>query len=158
MVGQQTLDLYAKVRLLPPQPYFILELNIMPKEEASGLDELMALSRRFTRQQEEHVKQERQRAEQGKKVKGVLQGLQDLNLSMALTQLKSVAKPEIIQRVTALKNKPGTEDLRKLITSIVDDLEKRLNTISPGSKAETTQLVNSIRTLSILLDLYFSFH
>ena len=55
----------------------------------------------FTKQQEEHDKQERQRQEQGKKVKGVLQGLQDLNLSMALTQLKTVAKPEIIRQVTA---------------------------------------------------------
>ncbi len=130
----------------------------MPKEEESGLDELLALSRKFTKQKEDNERQERQRAEQGKKVKGVLQGLQDLNLSMALTQLKSVAKPEIIQRVAALKTRPGTDDLRKLITSLVDDLEKRLNTLSAGSKTEITSLVNSARTLSILLDLYFSFH
>ena len=128
----------------------------MAKEEESGLDELMRLSRQFTRQQEEHDKQERQRQEQGKKVRGVLQGLQELNLNMALTQLKSVAKPEVIQRVSALKYKPGTEDLRKLITSLVDDLENRLHAISPGSKTEITQLINSTRTLSILLDLYFS--
>ena len=84
----------------------------MPEEE-SGLDELMRLSRKFTKQQEEHDKQERQRAEQGKKVKGVLQGLKDLNLSMALNQLKTVAKPEIIRQVTALKTGEGTENLRK---------------------------------------------
>lgn len=130
----------------------------MPKEEESGLEELLALSRRFTKQKEDNEKQERQRAEQGKKVKGVLQGLQELNLNMALTQLKSVAKPEIIQRVATLKNKPGTEDLRKLITSLMDDLEKRLSTISTGSKTEINQLINSVRTLSILLDLYFSLH
>jgi hypothetical protein len=129
----------------------------MAKEEESGLDELMALSRKFTRQKEEHDKQERQRQEQGKKVRGVLQGLQELNLNMALTQLKSVAKPEVIQRVSALKYKPGTEDLRKLITSIVDDLEKHLNAASI-SKIDTTQMINSTRTLSILLDLYFSLH
>ena len=129
----------------------------MAKEEESGLDELKALSRRFTKQQEEHDKKERQRAEQGKKVQGVLQGLQELNLNMALTQLKSVAKPEVIQRVSALKYKPGTEDLRKLITSLVDDLEKQLNAVT-APKTEMTKLINSTRTLSILLDLYFSLH
>jgi hypothetical protein len=125
----------------------------MPQEE-SGIDELMRLSRKFTKQQEEHDKQERQRAEQGKKVKGVLQGLKDLNVSMALEQLKTVAKPEIIRQVTALKSGAGTENLRKLITTIVDDLEKQLSTA--GSKAEIVPMVNSVRTLGILLDLYFS--
>jgi hypothetical protein len=125
--------------------------------EESGLDELMRLSRKFTKQQEEHEKQERQRAEQGKKVKGVLQGLQDLNLNMALSQLKAVAKPEVIQKVAALKNKSGTDDLRKMITTLVDNIEKQLGTVS-GSKTDMTSLVNSVRTLSILLDLYFSFH
>jgi hypothetical protein len=126
----------------------------MPEEE-SGIDELIRLSRQFTRQQEEHDKQERQRQEQGKKVKGVLQGLKDLNLTMALSQLKDVATPEVIQQVSALKNKSDTEDLRKMITSLVDELEKKLNDAS-GSKAEMTKLLNSTRTLSILLDLYFS--
>jgi hypothetical protein len=126
-------------------------------QEESGLDELMRLSRKFTRQQEEHDKQERRRAEQGEKVKGVLQGLKDLNLSMALGQLKTVAKPEIIRQVTALKNSENTEGLRKLITTLVDDMEKQLN-IASGSKAEIAQLVNSMRTLSILIDLYFSLH
>jgi len=126
-------------------------------QEESGLDELMRLSRQFTKQREDHAKQERQRVEQGKKVKGVLQGLQDLNLSMALDQLKTVAKPEIIRQVTALKSGQGTENLRKIITNLVDEMEKQLNTLS-GSKAEITQLMNSTRTLSILLDLYFSLH
>jgi hypothetical protein len=127
----------------------------MPEEEESGIDELMRLSRQFTRQQEEHDKQERQRQEQGKKVRGVLQGLKDLNLSMALSQLKGIATPEIIEQVTALKNKSDTEDLRKIITSLVDGLEKQLNTAS-GPKNEVASLLNSTRTLSILLDLYFS--
>ena len=127
----------------------------MTNEEESGIDELMRLSRQFTRQQEEHEKQERQRQEQGKKVRGVLQGLQNLNLSMALSQLKGVAKPEIIRQVAALKSQGGTEELRKMITNLVDEMEKQLNTVS-GSKTEITQLVDSTRTLSILLDLYFS--
>jgi hypothetical protein len=129
----------------------------MPREEESGLDELLALSRKFTKQKEDSEKQERQRQEQGKKVRGVLQGLQALNLSMALTQLKGVAGPDIIQRVNALKSKNDTQDLRKLITSLVDDLEKQVNA-SPAPRAETAKLINSTRTLSILLDLYFSLH
>jgi len=126
----------------------------MPKEEDSGLDELLALSRKFTKQKEDNEKQARQRAEQGKKVKGVLQGLQELNLNMALTQLKTVAKPDLIQKIAALRTKPGTEELRKIITKMVDDTEKQVNTLNP--KSDTTPLANSIRTLSILLDLYFS--
>ena len=126
----------------------------MPKEEDSGLDELLALSRKFTKQKEDSEKQERQRIEQGKKVKGVLQGLQELNLNMALTQLKTVAKPDLIQKIAALRTKPGTEELRKIITRLVDDIEKQVNTLNP--KSDTAQLANSIRTLSILMDLYFS--
>jgi hypothetical protein len=126
----------------------------MPQEE-SGLDELMRLSRRLTKQQEASEKQEKQRIEQGKKVQGVLQGLHNLNFNMALTQLKGVAKPEIIQKVTALKARPNNEDLRKVISSLMEDLEKKLNTLSISQK-DTAPLVNSARTLSILLDLYFS--
>jgi len=126
-------------------------------QEESGLDELLALSRKFTKQQEDRTKQERQRVEQGKKVKGVLQGLQTLNLNMALDQLKSVAKPEIIRQVTAMKSGQSSESLRKIITNLIDDIENQLSRTS-GSKTEITQLVNSTRTLSILLDLYFSLH
>jgi hypothetical protein len=130
----------------------------MPKkEEESGLDELMRLSRQFSHQQEEHDKQERQRQEQGKKVQGVLRGLKDLNITMALDQLKPVASADIIKRVSALKGREATDDLRKMMTALTDDLEKRLGTVARG-KPEGTSLVNSIRTLSILMDLYFSLH
>jgi hypothetical protein len=125
-------------------------------EEESGIDELMRLSRRFTQQQEDREKQERQRQEQGKKVRGVLQGLKDLNLSMALGQLKTVAKPDIIKQVTALKSTASTEDLRKLITNIVDELDRQLGA-SSLTKAEIAAANNTVKTLSILLDLYFSF-
>jgi hypothetical protein len=128
----------------------------MPQEEEEdGLNELLALSRKFSKQQEERDKQERQRQAQGKKVRGVLQGLQNLNLNMALTQLKPVAKPEIIRQVTAMKSGADTESLRKIITSLVDELENQISSL-PGLKAETSQMANSARTLSILLDLYFS--
>ncbi len=128
----------------------------MPEEE-NGFDELMRLSQQFTRQQEEHEEKERQREEQGKKVQGVLQGLKDLNVSMAIEQLKTVATPEIIKEVNTLKSKGGTDDLRKMISALAEDLEKSLGAIS-GSKADMAPLVNSMRTLNILMDLYFSLH
>jgi hypothetical protein len=124
----------------------------MPQEE-SGLDELLALSRKFTKQKAENEAKERQRIEQGKKVQGVLHGLQELNINMALQQLKTVADPEVIKQVTALKTKGGTSDLRKVISSLADGLEKNL-----GNKKENATLYNEMRTLNILLDLYFSFH
>lgn len=124
-------------------------------EEESGLDELLRLSQQFTRQQEEHEKQERQRQEQGKKVQGVLQGLKALNFNMALEQLIPVASPETVKQVSSLRDKGDTEDLRKIITTITDDLENQLGTMA-RTKSEVAPLVNSMRTLSILMDLYFS--
>ena len=126
-------------------------------EEESGFDELMRLQQQFTRQQEEHDEKERQRQEQGKKVQGVLQGLQDLNVSMAIDQLKGVATPEIIKEVNAFKNTGNTDDLRKLISDLADDLEIKIGVIT-DSKADTARLANSVRTLNILMDLYFSLH
>jgi hypothetical protein len=124
-------------------------------EEESGIDELMRLSRQFTRQQEEHEAREKQREAQGKKVKGVLQGLKELNFSMAVTQLKTVARPEIVKQVNALKSQESTDTLRKMISSIADDLENRLRTLQ-APKTDTTYLLSSMRTLNILMDLYFS--
>ena len=125
------------------------------KEEESGLEELMRLSRQFTRQQEEHEAREKQRQAQGEKVRGVLQGLKDLNLDMAVTQLKAVARPEIVKQVSALKSQENTDTLRKLISGIAEELEDRLRA-AQLPKAETTALCNSMRTLNILMDLYFS--
>jgi hypothetical protein len=126
-------------------------------EEESGIDELMRLSQQFTRQQEEREDREKQREAQGKKVRGVLQGLKDLNISMAIEQLKTVAGPEVVKKVNALKTQENTDELRKIITDLADDLENRLRAIST-SKADAAPLVNSMRTLNILMDLYFSFH
>jgi hypothetical protein len=127
------------------------------EEEESGLDELMRLSQQFTRQQEDQEEQERAREEKGKQVRGVLQGLKDLNISMAVQQLKSVAPPEIIDEVNNLSNKDDTDDLRKMISSLADNMENQLNSIS-SSSPDAAPLVNSMRTLSILMDLYFSLH
>ena len=126
-------------------------------EEESGLDELLRLSRQFTRQQEEHDAREKQRQAQGKKVKGVLQGLRELNVDMAVTQLKTVARPDIVKQVSALKIQESTDALRKMISALADELENRLRALTP-SKTETTFLCNTMRTLNILMDLYFSLH
>ena len=124
-------------------------------EEESGLDELMRLQQQFTRQEQERTDKQRQREEQGKKARGVLQGLKELKVSMAIDQLKTVATPEIIEEVNALKSKPGTEDLRRAISDLAEDLESRLGAIS-AANPDTAPLLNSVRTLNILLDLYFS--
>ena len=121
----------------------------------NGFDELMRLSQRFTKQQKEHEDRERQREEQGKKVRGVLQGLRELNVSMALEQLKPIATPAIIKEVNNLKSQQGTEALRKAISDLADDLENRVVDISASHKA-AAPLVNSMRTLNILMNLYFS--
>ena len=125
------------------------------ESESSGFDELMRLSQQFTRQQKEHTDRERQREEQGKKVRGVLQGLKELNVSMAIEQLKPVATPEIIKGVNALKSQRGTEDLRKTISDLADDLENRIGALS-SKNPDSTPLVRSMKTLNILMNLYFS--
>jgi len=121
----------------------------------SGFDELMRLSQQFNQQQHERTERERQREEQGKKARGVLQGLKELNVSMAIEQLKSVATPEIVEEVNALRSKQGTEDLRKAISDLAGDLENHISTIST-SNPDIAPLARSIKTLNILLDLYFS--
>jgi hypothetical protein len=126
-----------------------------PEKPENGFDERARLSQQFTRQQGERTERERQREEQGKKVRGVLKGLRELNISMAVEQLKPVATPEIIDEVNALKNKTGNEDLRRLITDLADDLEDRIGATSTESQ-NTATLVNPMRTLNILLNLYFS--
>lgn len=121
----------------------------------SGFDELMRLSQQFKRQEQERTEKERQREERGKNAQDVIQGLKELKVSMAIEQLKTVATPELIEEVNALRSKPGTEDLRKAISNLADDLENRIGIIS-ALNPETVPLLNSISTLNILMDLYFS--
>ena len=126
----------------------------MPDEE-DGLEELMRLSQRFTKQEEDRQEKERQRAEQGRKVQGVLRGLQELNVNMALDQLKDVAEPETIKAIEALKTKANTEDLRDTITNLADRLERKLVSLA-AADPEKAPLANALKTLNILMDLYFS--
>ena len=121
----------------------------------SGFEELMRLSQQFTNQGQEHTAREQQRAKQRKKTQDVLQGLQELNVSMAVEQLKLVATSDIIEEVNSIKRKQGTEDLRKLISNLIDDLENRIGIIS-ASNPDLTPLERSMKTLNILIDLFFS--
>ena len=102
----------------------------------SGLEELMRLSQQFTKQGQEHTTRE-------------------LNVSMAMEQLKLVATPDIIEEVNSLNRKQGTEDLRKLISNITDDLENHIGIIS-ASNPDMAPLERSMKTLNILIELFFS--
>ena len=123
--------------------------------EEDGMDELLKLQQQFTKQQEEHEDRKKLQEEQGKKAQGVLKGLKDLQFSMTIEQLKPVATPEIIKEVNALKNQPDTEDLRKMISRLCDDMEHELENIA-ASNPEAKSTVDSMRVLNILMDLYFS--
>ncbi len=121
----------------------------------SGLEELRRLSQQFTKQEQEHTQREQQRAEQRKKAQDVLGGLRELTVSMAIEQLKLVATPEIIEQVNSLKSKPRTEELRKLISDLAYDLEKRSGVIS-ASNRDIKPIEQSMKTLTMLLELFFS--
>jgi len=124
-------------------------------EEENGMDELLKLQRQFTHQQEEHDSRKKLQEEQGKKAQGVLHGLRDLQFSMTLDQLNPIASKEIIKQVNALKTNPDTDELRKMITRLCDDMEYELETIV-AANPEAKPTVDSMRVLSILIDLYFS--
>jgi len=126
-----------------------------PQNSESGLDELMRLSRKTATEAKEATKREQQRTEQRQVVQGVMKGLREINVSVALGQLKLVAPPEIISHVDALKHKQGTEDLRKIISSLVNDLEKRTGSISKANP-DMLPIERSIKTLAIIIELFFS--
>jgi len=124
-------------------------------EEESGMDELLRLSQQFKKQDEENTARERLREKHGKKTQDVLQGLKDIKITMTVDQLKSFAAPEIIEEVNSLRNKRGTEDLRKTISRLADEMENKLDNIS-ATNPEMAPIADMVKTLNILLDLYFS--
>ena len=124
-------------------------------EEENGMDELLKLQQQFTRQQEEHEDRQKLQEEQGKKAQGVLQGLRELQFSMTLEQLGPVASEETIARVNALKTSPDSEELRKMISDLIEDIEQRLET-KASDDSGLQSLVDASRVLGILMDLYFT--
>ena len=121
----------------------------------SGLDELMRLSRQTANEAKEMAQKEQQRTAKRQVVQGVLKGLREINVSVAVGQLKSIATPEIIKAVSSLAQKQGTDDLSKLISGLASDLEKRIGKVS-ASNPELLSLERSIKTLVILIELFFS--
>ena len=125
------------------------------KSPESGFDELMRLQQQTTKMGQDITDREQQNAEQRQKVQGALQGLKEISISVALEQLKPVATPEIIEEVQSLTQKQGTGDLRKLITDLVDDLERCVSRIS-ASNPDIAPIERSVKTLAILIGLFFS--
>ena len=123
--------------------------------QENGLDELKRLSQQFKKHEHENAQREKQRAEQRKKVQGVLGGLRELTISMAVEQLKTVATPEIIEQVNSLKSKQGIAELRKLISNLANDLEKRIGIVT-NANPSVQPIERSIKTLTILIELLFS--
>ena len=121
----------------------------------SGFDELMRLSRETARKGQELAQREQQQAEQRQKVRGVLQGLKEIKVSVALEQLKLVAATEFIEEISSLTEKQGTGDLRKLISDLTEDLEKQIENFA-ASNPDMVPLERSVKTLTILIDLFFS--
>jgi len=126
-----------------------------PESSDSGFDELMRLSRETARQQQEISQRENKQAEQRQKVRGVLQGLKEIKVSVAVEQLRSVATDEYIEEVSSLAQKQGTEDLRKLISDLAEDLEKQMDSVT-ASNPDMVPVERSVKTLAILIDLFFS--
>ena len=125
------------------------------ESDESGLEELLRLSQQFTKKEQDRTKKEQQRAEQKQKVQGVLQGLREINFSVALQQLELVAAPEVIDEVSSLKGKEGKEDLRKLITDLADDVERRMGRLS-SEDTGVAEIKQAVSTLTILLSLFFA--
>ena len=125
------------------------------KSPENGFDELTRLSQQFKKHERESTHREKQRAEQRKKVQGVLGGLRELTVSMTVEQLKLFAAPEIIEQVYHRTNKQGTAELRKLISNLANDLEKHIGIVASANPS-VQPLERSIKTLIILMELFFS--
>jgi hypothetical protein len=125
------------------------------KSPESGLDELLRLSRATAKMEKDLAQKEQQEAQQRQKVQGAVQGLREISISVALEQLKPVATTEVLEEVRSLAHKNGTEDLRKLITNLTSDLEKRVSRVS-ATNPEMALVESSVKTLAILLSLFFS--
>ncbi len=125
------------------------------KSPEGGLDELMRLSRETANEAQELTKREQLRKEQRQVKQEVIQGLKEINVSVAVEQLRLVSTSEIVERISSLTHKQDTEDLRKLISDLAHDLEKRISRIS-ASNPDMVPIECSLKTLAILIELFFA--
>lgn len=121
----------------------------------SGMDALRRLSRQTANLGQRIKEEEQQKAEHEKNMQGVMAGLRGISFSVALNQLKTIADPEIYDRVLAMQAQPDSKNLRKLITEITRSLERSTAKASRDNP-ELETMANSIRTLAILISLLFS--
>ncbi len=121
----------------------------------SGMDALRRLSRQTASLGQRLQEEEKQKAEYEKNMQGVMAGLRGISFSVALNQLKSIADPEIYERVSAMEAQPDSKNLRRLITEITRSLERSAAKASRDNP-ELESLTNTTRTLAILISLLFS--
>ena len=128
------------------------------KSPESGFEELIRLSKEtgkieeaFARKEQELAKREQERAEK----KQTIRGLSELKVSVALEQLKPVATPEIIEKVSSLSNMQDTGALRILISDLATELETGIHS-KTGSNPDMLIIERSVKTLAILIELLFS--
>ena len=122
----------------------------------NGMEELLRLSRGLIKKTEDTAKQEARKKRELAEKRQVMLGLRDITFSMALEQLKIVsAEADIVEKVSSFQAKEGTEDLRKLIVGFTSELEGMAGKMA-RSNPELASVERSIKTLSILIDLFFS--
>jgi len=122
--------------------------------EESGLEELHRLSREI-RDMEKELNQDLGRAKEkialaGKK-HAIWKLVKDIKVSLVLDKLKNVAPPEITERFDSFKDSHDTNDLRKLILGIVDELENRVE----SKDLDNPSTASLIKTLGILTEFLF---
>ena len=122
--------------------------------EESGLEELHRLSREI-RDMEKELSQDLGRAKEKIALAGKKHALwklvKDIKVSLVLERLKNVAPPEITEKFDSFKDCQDTNDLRKLILDIVDELENR----SENKELDSPSTESLIKTLGILTEFLF---
>jgi hypothetical protein len=124
-----------------------------PKE--SGMEELRRLSRQTANAGQKMREEAKQKAEYEKNMQGVVAGLRGISFSVALNQLKTIANPDIYEKVIAMQQQPDSKELRRLISNIARNLERETAKASK-SNPEFETISNSSKTLAILISLLFS--
>jgi hypothetical protein len=120
-----------------------------------GLEELLRLSKAIAKTGQERSQLQRERAKEKQKVADLRQGLKEINTSVALQQLKGMAKPEIIKKVSSLRHEKSTRNLRNLILDLSAELERWVDRTS-DSTPNMVSMKRSVKTLAILIELLFS--
>jgi hypothetical protein len=126
-----------------------------PEPKESGMDALRRLSRQTANIGQKMKEEEQQKAAHERNMQSVVLGLRGISFSVALSQLKKLADPEIYERVEAMQGQPDSKDLRRLISDISRNLERQTSKAA-RKDPEFEPIENAIKTLAILISLLFS--